>query len=199
MRVFLAALAALMLTACSDSPGESKVKAPEPPPQALSGRQAFQKTYPAARLWAGDCQPVRIRSVNLSDPKSSGGKAGAWEVVYVSAARGLSRTYTWSAVEGGNLHEGVSRGPEESSSAPGEDKPFLAAAIRTDTPEALATATEQSAAFLKKPGNKPQVNFILESTSRFPDPAWRVFWGQSVSAADWSVFVDASTGRFLGQ
>jgi len=42
------------------------------------------------------------------------------------------------------------------------------------------------------------VTFLCEYTPRFPDPVWRVLWGNSVSSAQWSVFVDASTGQFLG-
>jgi len=42
------------------------------------------------------------------------------------------------------------------------------------------------------------VNFLCELTPRYPDPAWRVFWGQSISAAEWSVFIDATTGQYLG-
>jgi hypothetical protein len=41
------------------------------------------------------------------------------------------------------------------------------------------------------------VLFMLEQTSRFPDPAWRVVWGDSVSTSGFSVFVDAMTGQFL--
>ena len=39
--------------------------------------------------------------------------------------------------------------------------------------------------------------YLLEQTSRFPDLAWRIVWGESVSASKYSVFVDASTGEFL--
>ncbi len=202
MRFCLPSLALLLLTACSDAPTtEKKAKAPEPPAAPLTGRQAFQQTYPAARGWAADCQPMRIRSLNLPNPKSENGKAGAWEILYVSQARGRARIYTWSAIEAeGNLHKGVFAGLEESWSGPhGQEKPFLAAAIKTDTPDALETAIAKSPDYMKKTAPKPAVNFMLEFTSRFPDPAWRVFWGDSVSAAQWSVFIDATTGEYLGR
>ncbi len=41
------------------------------------------------------------------------------------------------------------------------------------------------------------VNFILEWTPRFPNLAWRVLWGESVSTSPYSVFVDATNGQFL--
>ena len=79
------------------------------------------------------------------------------------------------------------------------DHPFLPAALKIDTPEALETAVGKSAEYIKNGKPKPQVNFMLELTSRFPDPAWRIFWGESVSAAEWSVFVDATTGLYAGR
>lgn len=201
MRFCSPVLAALLLAACSDTPTVETKKPPAPPVEPITGRQAFQQTYPPARTWALDCQPIRIRSLNLPTPKSNGGKAGAWEILWVSQSRARQRIYTWSAVEAeGNLHQGVFAGIEESWAGPtGQAKPFLVQALRIDTPEALSTAQSKSSEYLKKSADHPQVNFILEFTPRYPDPAWRVFWGESVSAAEWSVFIDASTGQYLGR
>jgi hypothetical protein len=201
MRIWFLTFAVVLLTACSDTPTvEKKAKAPEPPSEPITGRQAFQQTFPPARGWAADCEPLRVRSFNLDNPKSHDGKAGAWEIVWVSQARARARTYTWSAIEAeGNLHKGVFAGREEPWSPQGMDRPFLPAAIKIDTTDALQTAIGRSAEYMKNGKPKPQVNFMLESTSRFPDPAWRIFWGESVSAAEWSVFIDASTGVFVGR
>ncbi|HLX41952.1 MAG TPA: hypothetical protein VKR43_00890 [Bryobacteraceae bacterium] len=204
MRVWLAAIPAIIcvLSGCGDSPPvETKAKAPEKPPEALTGRQAFQQTYPSARTWAADCQPIRMRSMNLPNPKSENGKAGAWQIDYVSETRRRQRSFTWSAIEaGGSLHKGVFGTQEEAwGGAQGQEQPFLAAALKIDTPEAWVTAIGKSGEYLNKPGAKPRVNFMLTLTSRYPDPAWRVFWGESVSAAEWSVFVDATTGAYLGR
>jgi len=199
MRLRLAMVGMMILAGCSDTSSPEK-KIPEPPPEAVTGRRAFQSTYGLARTWASDIQPLRIRSINLPNPKSEGGKAGAWEIVYVSESKGRSRAYTWSAVEAeGNLHKGVFAQGEESWSAHGSERPFPVAGIKVDTPEVLETAITKSASYLKNPKDKPAVNFMLESTSRYPNPAWRVFWGDSVSAAEWSVFVDATTGQYLGR
>ncbi len=200
MKIWLCLVAVLALTACSDTP-TSETKAPERPPEPLTGRQAFQMTYPSARTWASDCEPIRIRSLNLEAPRSKNGKAGAWEIMYVSRNRGRARGYTWSAVEvSESLPKGVFAHQEEPWSGPqGQEKPFVTAAIKIDTPEALKTAIAKSAEYMSRAGAKAQVNFMLESTPRFPDPAWRVFWGNSVSAAEWSVFVDATLGQYLGR
>src|SRR5271155_4650764 len=132
MRIHLVGLTAVMLAGCSDAPPEKK--APEPPPVAVTGRQAFQQTFGMGRAWAADSLPLRIRSINLPNPKSEDGKAGAWEIVYVSQSRGRSRTITWSAIESpGNLHKGVFAGIEEAWRPGGSEHPFPAAAIKFDT------------------------------------------------------------------
>jgi len=193
----VAASAALLVASCSETPTETKAKVPEKPAAPLSGRQAFQQTYPQARTWANDCLPVRIRNYNLKEVPSAEGKAGAWEVTFASPARSRAKTFTWSAVEAeGGLHKGVFGGSEESWS-PTASKAFPMAALKIDTPEALEIASGKSDAYLKRPGERPPVTFLLEATNRFPDPAWRIYWGESISAAEYTVFVDATTGVFL--
>jgi hypothetical protein len=197
MKIWVPILAAVFLGACSETP---VAKTPEKPPEPVTGRAAFYQTYPQARTWSTDAQPLRVRSMELAELKGDGGKAAAWEVTYASALKGRSRIYTWSAVEAaGNIHKGVFASQEESWRAGGADKPFLIQAFKTDTPEALQTAIEHSATYLKNPGAKPQPKFVLEYTDRFPDPAWRVYWGDSVSTAAWSVFIDVATGQYQGR
>lgn len=196
-----AALAiAIFSTACSDAPTTETKKAPEPPAAPVTGRQAFQSTFPSARAWAPDCQPLRIRSVNLQQVPSEPGKAGAWEITYVSEQMQRARSFTWSAIEAeGNLHKGVFKGPEEAWSGPrGQEHAFAPAALKIDTTEALEAAEAKSSEYLKRPGTRPPVTYLLEATSRYPDPTWRVMWGNSVSSAEYSVFVDATTGNVLG-
>jgi hypothetical protein len=201
MRLFLPLFGVILLTACSDAPAPAtKAKEPEKPSEPITGRQAFQMTYPQARIWAPDCQPLRIRSLNLPNPKSGEGKAGAWEIVWASPSKMRQKSFTWSAIEAeGNLHKGVFGGIEEAWAGPrANPQPFVVQALKIDTPDALKTATEHSAEYLKKPGTKPEVTYECELISKFPDPVWRVYWGASVSGAEWSIFVDASTGEYRG-
>jgi hypothetical protein len=186
----------LLLSGCSDSPKTEKAKEPEKPPEPVTGRQAFQKMYPQARSWALDAAPLRLRSIRLS-AKPQKGKADAWEAVFVSQPQGKSKTFTYSNVEAeGNLHQGVFAGLEEGYSAQGSSAPFSIAAIKIDTDQAYDVAAEKSADYIKKNPDKP-VTYLLELTRRFPDVTWRVIWGESVSSSDYSVFVDASTGKYL--
>jgi hypothetical protein len=190
-------LTLLFLAACSEPPKSAEQKAPPKPPEALTGRQAFQRTYPQARTWAMDAQPLEIRSVNLAQVKAEKGKAGAWQVTFVSPSLAKEKMYTYSAVEGdGNLHEGVFAGPEESYSGRGDSSPILLAAIKVDSDEAYRTAAEKSAEYIEKNPNKP-VMYLMALTRRFPDPTWRVIWGDSVGTSDYSAFVDATTGKLL--
>lgn len=189
----------LLVSACSDSSTQTTTKAPEKPVEPITGRHAFQNTYPSARMWSGDSEPLQIRSLLLDQIKSENGKAGAWEITYASAQKASSRAFTWSAVEAeGNLHQGVFGGSQDSwDPTRGPQTPFVAAALKIDTDVALETATMKAADYLKKPGEKPPVNFILEMVPRFPDPAWRVFWGANPGSAEFTVFVDATTGKVL--
>ena len=190
----------LLLTACSDSPKTpEKAKEPAKPAEPVTGRQAFQRMYPTARGWATDAIPLRMRDLRLTQVASDKGKAGAWEAVFASPSLGKSKTYTYSVVEAeGNLHEGVFAGPEEgwAGATRGPSFPFEIAALKIDSDQAYQTAAEKSADYIKKNPTKP-LSFILERTSRFPDVTWRVIWGESVSTSDYSVFVDATTGKFL--
>jgi len=109
MRYALAGAAALLLGGCSESPAPVS-KAPEAPPAPITGRQAFQYMYGSSRIWATDSLPLTIRSLSVPGVKPADGKAGAWEVVFVSEMKGLARTYTWSAVETENVTREYFRG-----------------------------------------------------------------------------------------
>ena len=186
----------LILSACSEAPKTVEQKAPPKPPEALTGRQAFQRMYPQARGWAPDAQPLRISSLNLPQVKAGPGEAGAWQVIFVSQSRGKAKTYTYSAVEDGSLHEGVFGNIEGTYTPRADSTPFEIAAIKVDSDEAYKTAAAQSADYIKKHPDKP-VFFLMELTKRFPDVTWRVVWGESVGTSDYSVYVDGSTGKYL--
>jgi hypothetical protein len=187
-----------VLAGCSDAPKQEQAKVPEKPPEPVTGRRAFYYAYPAARTWAPDVQALQIKSIDLTEVKSDKGKAGAWQMIFVSAARGKSRTYTYSVVESsGNLHQGVFALQEENfSGSSGQALPFVAAALKIDTDAAYETAVSKSADYVAKHPNTP-VTFQLELTRRYPDPAWRVIWGESVATSDYSVYVDSATGALL--
>lgn len=193
---------ALSLAGCGDTSEQKAAKkaeaTPDPP---ITGRQAFQEMYPGARGWAVDAQPLTMQSYNIKQVKAEGGKAAVWRATFVSASRRQARIYTWSAVDAGenDLHKGVSAAPADSWSGPGgTQRPFLVAALRVDTDKALETAMKkkETTEYAAKHADVP-VMYLLEWTDRFPDPTWRVIWGDSLATSGYSVFVDATTGQFL--
>lgn len=199
MKIVLSFAVLLLLVSCSSAPVEVAEKEPTPPPQPITGRQALQSTFVTARGWAADAEPVRIRNYNLLDVPSEDGKAGAWEVTYASAAMRAVRSFTWSAVEAQGLKKG-SWGGSQGSYSPGSsrDVPFQPSVLGVDTPDVLMVALEHAKSYLEGEGEKPQITFLLEQSPRHPQLSWRVMWGDSPSKAQYSVYVDAANGEFLG-
>jgi len=53
--------------------------------------------------------------------------------------------------------------------------------------------------FLKTKGDKPPMTFELESNPRFPVTTWQVMWGNTSGVAQYSVFLDAGSGKLLAK
>ena len=190
-------LCLLLLFGCSDttpSPTAKKEEKLEP----VTGQSALYRMYTSARSWAPDAQVLKLNSMILTEvPDVPRGKAAAWEATFTSANRSQARRYTFSIVESeGNLHKGVFGGLEEGwTGSRGTESPFLMAAAKVDTDAAYQTALEKVGDYDKKNPGKP-ISFLLEKTPKFPDPVWRVIWGESVSRSNMSIIVDASTGEY---
>ena len=72
----------------------------------------------------------------------------------------------------------------------------MIAAAKIDSPKAHETALTKAADYEKKHPGMP-ISYVLELTSRYPDAAWRVIWGESAGTSDYSILVDASTGVYV--
>jgi hypothetical protein len=195
---FFTAALLLLLAGCSSEPPAPQTKAAQQPAEPVTGRQALQQMYIAARGWAADIQPIKLTSLLLQEVKAEPGKAGAWQVMFVSASQAKARSYTYSVVESeGNLHQGVFPGSDQSwSGSSGVTKPFSMAAIKIDSDQAYQTALKKAGDYDKKNPGKP-ITFLLEANNKFPDVSWRVIWGESAGTSNFSIFVDASTGLYL--
>ena len=195
-RLFLPLL--LLLAGCSDGPSSDAQREPAKPPELVTGQTAFYKMYMSARSWAADVQPLRLTQIDVDEMKAEGGKAPAWEALFVSQSLRQVRRYAFSVIHKPvrNLRAGVIYDPPDSWSPGGELEPFLALAFKTDSPAAYEVAMKHGRDYARKNPALP-VRFLLEKTHRFPDPAWRVYWGESVSTSSYSVFVDAMTGNYL--
>ena len=195
--LFSAAALLILLAGCSTETPAPQKKAEEKPAEPVTGRQALQQMYIAARGWAADIQIVRLTSILLPEVKAEPGKAAAWQALFLSASQNKARSWTYSVVESeGNLHKGVFAGFDQSWSSSGEAKPFPMAAIKFDSDQAYQTALKKGAEYDKKNPGKP-ITIQLERTSKHPNPAWRIIWGESAGTSNFSVLIDASTGEYL--
>lgn len=150
--------------------------------------------YTAARAWAQDLQIVRYSSINIAEVPHEDGKAAAWQVVFVSASQKQSRTYTFSVYEASaTLHQGLF--PDAPQEWSGNGKPFLIEAAKIDTDKAWEVALKHGADYNAQNPKVP-VMYTL-GIEKGSDPDWRVIWGQSAGASNFSVLVDASTGEFI--
>ncbi len=190
---------ALLLGGCSSGPSappaeQAKPKAAEP----VTALSAVYKMYTQARAWAPDVKLLRVGNLDLKEVKSQGGKAGAWEATFASESTHRSRRFTFSVIESAasNLHLGVFGGTPDSWNPSRQSQPFFIQTVKIDTPAALDTAMQKGADYAQKNPNLP-MKFLLEQTTRFPGPAWRVIWGESVSTSNFSIFIDANTGKYL--
>ena len=194
------ALFLCFLAACAEQTGTKPAKeaVPAPRPQPVTARFAFQRMSIQARVWAADAQPLRISSANLKEVPSVAGKYPAWRATFVSAQLKKARSFSYSVVDSpGNVHEGVLRGSEESWLGPtGQAQPFPLQMLKVDSDEAYATAAKESKDYMKK-HPEMSVHFLLEYTPRFPLPAWRVFWGETLGSSQYAVFIDCTSGKYL--
>ncbi|MGA1998186.1 MAG: hypothetical protein ABSH45_20660 [Bryobacteraceae bacterium] len=194
----LAGAACFLMVGCSDrSPSQPAAQKQTVPPQPVTGQSGLYKMDQLARAWAPDAQVLKLDNVHLTEVPEVPDKAAEWEATFVSPSRAIAKSYTWSAVDiEPSLHKGTFPGAEEPYSGSHGASPFLIAAVKIDTDAALATAKTKAAEYEKKnPGML--ISYVLEKTDRFPDPVWRVIWGESLGTSGYSVYIDATTGAYL--
>jgi len=192
---------AALLVGCESAPPPTAAKKAEPktPPAPISALSAVYKMYVAGRTWAADLEPLEVASIPLKEVPAKDGNYGAWQCVFVSTSKMAKKTYTFSLVElGENLHEGVFGGPEESYSPSGNNVPFVMAAFRTDSPDALKTALEKGGgkSFQAKNPTLP-IAFRMERGRRDNSPVWQVYWGANALSSPFSVYINADTGDYI--
>jgi hypothetical protein len=185
----------LALAACSGPSTPVQEKAAEQPPEPVSGETALYRMFTVARSsWAPDIQVLRMNSMRPAGiPEAPPGKAAAWEAIFVAMSSNRARSYTYSIVEQlPYLHKGVFAGPDQ----PVNGQPFLIAAVKTDSEAAYQTALAKAGKYAQRNAGKP-ILVLLEKNAKYPNPAWRIVWGESLSTANLSVFVDSTTGMYL--
>jgi hypothetical protein len=189
----LIAAACSLLVSCSEPP---KPKEPEKPPAPVTGRYALQQMFVAARTWAPDLQIASMTSMHFTQVPSEPGKAGGWQVTFVSPSLRQSRTYTWAGADiSPSIHKGITDERPDGWSSNGREFPI--AAVKVDTDDAYKVALEKVSEYAAKHPDMI-ITYQLEKNSRVPDAVWRIVWGENVSTSSDSVLVDASTGQYMG-
>jgi hypothetical protein len=189
-------LLALALAGCGSETASKEPAEPPPPPEPVTGREAYQKMYLKAKLWANDAELLQLSSIALEGVPEQPGKRGAWRGIFASPSKGRQKSITYSVIEGpGNLYQGVFEG-NEANFSPHMGALTSAVAIKIDSDQAHEAAMEKAKAYVQKHPDMPIV-YILETPRGETSAQWRVLWGHSVSSSNYSIFVDAATGKYL--
>ncbi|MCW5962792.1 MAG: hypothetical protein KIT83_02040 [Bryobacterales bacterium] len=186
----------VLLTSCGGT--VSAPTEPPAPPEPVSALRAFTFAFGKARTKASDLEVFTISNLNLEGIPSAAGKAGAWQFQFVSPSKGAIYSMRYAvADELPSFREGAWDSGSQSYSPRGmRAKPFPVQALRCDSTTAYEIAVENAADYLKKDG-LPPMHFVLEQTDMYALPTWRVYWGTSLSTAEYSVYIDANQSKFL--
>ena len=202
LKIALLLFPILFFAACSSEPpkpAETKQeKAAPKPTETISGREAFQKMYPAGRGWFADAKPVRMESQSTSDANGRDGKSAVWRVVFASPGRQKMQNYTWSGSASADIDRGISHGTEDTfSPSNASTQPFDSLFLKIDSQEALATANKHGGDKQLKKDPKLPVQFLLDWDPRKKQLVWHVIYGTSRMSAALVIDVDATNNDFI--
>ena len=210
MRKILIGLAVLtaIISGCSSNPSKpaeksntdkstaAKSEAPKES-QRITGREAFQKLYIAARNWAPDAQPLKMESNPRKDDKRDG-TASVWSGSFASAQRGQTRSFLWSGATGEGAPEpGITPGGQDTyNPANASTQPFDPSYLKADTDKALVEAERHAPAKAKKDKDSP-IKFVLYNDATNGRLLWRVVYGGSEYNSPGIVDISARDGGFV--
>jgi hypothetical protein len=195
----------LTLIACSSggppkpSASSAPAKKEEPAaPVAYSGREAFQKMYAAAHLWAADARPYRLESSTFKEFTGKDGRAVIWRAGFASAARRSIKAFVLSGAHSDDAPSlGVSSGTEDTyNPSNSSTQVFDSAFLKIDSDKALETAQKHGGEKLFKQNPNQPVLYLLDWSPRENILTWHVTYGDNPSEAKLRVAVNASTGAF---
>jgi hypothetical protein len=197
----LVLFAALGLFLGCESTPEKKPATPaqENQPQFETGRFALQKMLVPSHLWAGDAQPINLRSNADTNNLGHDGKSGFWQATFASPSRQKVEPFSWSGLTGPDAPpKGINHGVEDSFN-PGNrsTQPFDLAFLKVDSDKAFEVAQQHGGKQLLTKDPKQPVFYILDWDPRTSELRWHVIYGSSANNAQLTVIVNASTGDFM--
>ena len=197
-----AAIATLVLSACSEAPKpvakvetEAK-KEPAKAPEAVTAQRAFYEMYKPARAWATDLLALSVVDGEVPNVKNEDGKAGLWTAIFVSPSRREARSFTYAVADSGaDIRKGVNvSNALVWGGATKMSKPFSNSEFAVDSDAAYKVAFEKADGWLKKHPNQ-KATFRLGNASRFAAPVWYIMWGTTKNG--YAALVNATTGAAL--
>jgi hypothetical protein len=201
----IAFLALALLSACTSKPAgtpstseQAAKKSESAQPQYETGREAFQKMYLAARLWAPDVKPFRLQSAYTAEAPTSEGKAGLWRASFASPAKRAMKMFIWSGLVGPDAPEkGVTFSAEDSwSPSNSSTQVFDLAFLKIDSGQAYDIAQKHGGDKLLHKDPKQPVFFMLDWDGRKNTLLWHVVYGTGLNDAQLRVAVNATSGQF---
>jgi len=182
-------------TATENKPAEAK---PAFHSTYLTGREALQEMYIAARAWAPDAKPYNLQSIATKDDNGQDGKSGIWGAGFASASRRAIKVFSWSGIKANDAPEpGVSNRPEDTyNSANPSTAVFEMAFLKIDSNEALKTAMKHGGEKVVQKQKDSPVFYTVRWNARENKLTWRVAFGEDQNQPKLAVDVDATTGEF---
>jgi len=195
-KLLMPLLALALLTACSSEPTKSAETAPAPkPPEALTGRSAFQKLYVSAHAWGQDAKPYRLESVPNADSNGREGKSALWHAGFASVVQRGTKPYQWSGSPGPD--RGVNAGVEDTYNPNNAStQTFDIAFLKIDSDKAFEIAQQHGGGKLLQQSPDTPIIYVLEWNHVTNELIWHVIYG-SRDVAKLKVAVSATSGEFL--
>jgi hypothetical protein len=193
-------VALALLAACNSNAPKPPESKPEPkPPELLTGRAAFYKTFIAARNYAADVKPFRIESTPSNESDGHDGKSTIWRASYASAIQRGVKPFFWS---GSNAPDAPSRGISPGNEdvynpSNASTQVFDAAFLKIDSDQAFAEAQKHGGDKLLEKDPTTPVLYICDWNHNTNELTWHVVYGASRETAKLTVAINASTGAFI--
>jgi hypothetical protein len=189
-----------LLAGCESNTPKPPQAKPEPkPPELVTGRAAFQKTFIAARNYAPDVKPFRIESTASPDGNGRDGKSAIWRASFASVIQHGVKPFFWS---GSNAPDaparGVSPGNEDAyNPSNASTQTFDPAFLKIDSDQAFTEAQKHGGDKVLEKDPTTPVIYICEWNHNTNELTWHVIYGGSRETAKLTVAVNASTGGFI--
>ena len=159
------------------------------PPELLTGRAAFQKTFIAARNYAADVKPFRIESTPSTDSNGQDGKSAIWRASFASAMQHGVKPFIWSGSNAPDApSRGVSPGNEDAyNPSNASTQVFDVAFLKIDSDQAFAEAQKHGGDKILEKDPTTPVIYICDWNHNTNELVWHVIYGASRETAKLTV------------